>query len=195
MTILAGQTSATIDVAVLDDSLLETSETVTVQLASISSGDADVSIGAADSATVVIADDDSTTVNIAATTASASEPNTDGQFTVTLANASSTDTTISYSVGGDAVEGTDFANLSGSVTILAGQTSATIDIAVLDDSILESTESVTVTLDDVTAGDPSISLGTSITATVTITDDDSGEVTVVASDATCLLYTSDAADE
>ena len=184
VTILAGQTSATIDVAVLDDSLLETSETVTVQLASISSGDADVSIGAADSATVVIADDDSTTVNIAATTASASEPNTDGQFTVTLANASSTDTTISYSVGGDAVEGTDFANLSGSVTILAGQTSATIDIAVLDDSILESTESVTVTLDDVTAGDPSISLGTSITATVTITDDDSGEVTVVASDAT-----------
>ena len=184
VTILAGQTSATIDVAVLDDSLLETSETVTVQLASISSGDADVSIGAADSATVVIADDDSTTVNIAATTASASEPNTDGQFTVTLANASSTDTTISYSVGGDAVEGTDFANLSGSVTILAGQTSATIDIAVLDDSILESTESVTVTLDDVTTGDPSISLGTSITATVTITDDDSGEVTVVASDAT-----------
>ena len=60
-------------------------------------------------------------MSIAATTP-ASEPATDGQFTVTMTNASATDTTLSYTVTGSATPGAlnDYTTLTGTVTILAG---------------------------------------------------------------------------
>ena len=74
------------------------------------------------SAQVDIADNDAATVTIAATDATAAEPADDGRFTVTLSQASATDTVIDYSITGTAANGTDFALLSGQVTILAGAT-------------------------------------------------------------------------
>ncbi|WP_233215462.1 beta strand repeat-containing protein [Rhodopirellula bahusiensis] len=187
VTISAGDTTATIDVAVLDDMILEDNETVTVTLDAITAGDTDISVGAANSDTVTISDDDTAEVTIAATTASASEPSTDGQFTVALSKASDTDTVISYTVTGDANTGTignnDYTPLSGTVTILAGDTTATIDVAVLDDMILEDNETVTVTLDAITAGDTDISVGAANSDTVTISDDDTAEVTIAATTA------------
>ena len=73
-------------------------------------------------------------------------------FTVTLSAASSTDTTVSYTVVGTATLGSDYTALSGSVTILAGATSATITVPVLDDALVEGTETVVVTLASITAG-------------------------------------------
>ncbi|MCF6801119.1 hypothetical protein L3V81_02910, partial [Thiotrichales bacterium 19S3-11] len=186
VTILAGATTATIDVSVIDESLLEDNETVVVTLDSITSGDADISIGALNSDTVTIADDDTAEVTIAATTASATEPGgvgNDGQFTVTLSNPSDTDTVISYSVTGDATAGSDYTALTGSVTILAGATTATIDVSVIDESLLEDNETVVVTLDSITSGDADISIGASDNATVTINDDDLAEVTIAATTA------------
>ncbi|MCF6803127.1 hypothetical protein L3V81_13195, partial [Thiotrichales bacterium 19S3-11] len=186
VTILAGATTATIDVSVIDESLLEDNETVVVTLDSITSGDADISIGALNSDTVTIADDDTAEVTIAATTANATEPGgvgNDGQFTVTLSNPSDTDTVISYSVTGDATAGSDYTPLIGSVTILAGATTATIDISVLDDFQLEDNETVVVTLDSITSGDADISIGASNSDTVTIADDDTAEVTIAATTA------------
>ena len=191
VTILAGNNSALIDLAVIDDTILEDNESVTLTLASITSGDADISIGAADTATVTISDDDTAVVTIAANDASASEPGDDGQFTVSISSPSDTDTVVAYAIGGDATSGDDFTPLTGTVTILAGQTSATIDVTVIDDSILEDAENVTVTLEAITSGDSDISLGLGATATVTISDNDTAEVTIAANDASaCLLYTS-----
>ena len=66
---------------------------------------------------------------IAANDADASETGPDnGQYTVTLSKASSTDTTIAYTVTGTAASGDDFTPLSGSVTITAGNTTAAIDL-------------------------------------------------------------------
>ncbi|WP_236615673.1 beta strand repeat-containing protein [Rhodopirellula europaea] len=182
VTILAGDTTATIDVAVLDDMILEDNETVTVTLDAITAGDTDISVGAANSDTVTISDDDTAEVTIAATTASASEPSTDGQFTVTIDKASDTDTVISYTVTGDANTGTigntDYTPLSGTVTILAGDTTATIDVEVLDDSVVEGSESVIVTLDAITAGDADISIGAANSDTVTISDEDTASVSI-----------------
>ncbi|MBO6577408.1 MAG: Ig-like domain-containing protein, partial [Rhodothermales bacterium] len=143
-----------------------------VTLASVTSGDANISLGTTTSDTVTISDDDAATVTISATDASASEPSDDGQFTVSLSKASDTDTVVSYTVGGDASAGVDYATLNGSVTILAGQTSATIAVDVSDDNVLEDDETVTVTLASVTSGDANISLGTTTSDTVTISDDD-----------------------
>ncbi|MEM9008347.1 MAG: Calx-beta domain-containing protein, partial [Cyanobacteria bacterium P01_F01_bin.86] len=158
VTIPAGETSATLDVAVLDDTFLESTETVDITLTGVASGDANVAIDAiASSASLNLADDDSATVSIATTT-EAAEPLTNGAFTVTLSQATETDTVIAYTVAGDALAGTDYTALSGEVTILAGQTTATIDVDVLDDTTLESAETVEVTLTSITSGNENITV-------------------------------------
>ena len=113
---------------VLDENLLEDNETVTVTLTGIFSGDTNISLGTILSDTVTIADNDSAKVSIKANDATAAEPGDHGQFTVTLTNPSDTDTVISYTVGGDATPGSDYTTLTGSVTILANATTATIDV-------------------------------------------------------------------
>ena len=182
VTILANATTATIDVSVLDENLLEDNESVTVTLTGISSGDADISLGATISDTVTIADDDAALVTIAANDPSASEPADGGQFTVTLSNPSDTDTVVSYSISGDATPGSDYAALTGTVTVLANTTTATIDVSVLDENLLEDDETVTVTLTGIAASDADVSLGSTVSASVTITDNDAALVTVAAND-------------
>ena len=176
-TIVAGQTTAVIDVAVLDDSIFEGNETVEVTLLGIASGEAGISVGSANTATVNIVDDElGQTVSI--TAIDGSEGGTDGQFTVTLSSPSSTNTLISLSVGGTASGGVDYASLPFIVTIGAGQTTATIDVAVLDDLIVEGNETVEVTLVGIVSGDSGISVGSANTATVVITDNDVVETPV-----------------
>ncbi|MEM7633875.1 MAG: hypothetical protein AAF299_04905, partial [Pseudomonadota bacterium] len=71
------------------------------------------------------------TVTIANTT-DGTEPGTDGVLTVSQSVVSPTNTVIAYSVGGSATPGSDYTALSGTITILAGQLTATIDVEVLD---------------------------------------------------------------
>ena len=173
VTVVAGQTSATINVPVLTDSIVEGNETVIVTLTGVTSGTASLSATpSALTATNSIIDDDTAVVSIANTTNGA-EPSTNGVMTVSLSNASSTNTVIAYSVAGTATSGTDYTALSGTVTAVAGQTSATINVPVLDDSIVEGSETLAVTLTSVTSGTASLS-GTpsALMATNTITDND-----------------------
>ncbi len=186
VTILAGSTSALIDVVTVDNAILEDNETVIVTLTG--TDDSDVSIDTAlgaNTATVTIADDDTATVSIVANDSAASEPNDNGQFTVTMSAASDKDTVINYSVTGTAGSGSDFTALSGSVTILAGATSALIDVATVDNSILEDDETVIVTLTGTDDSDVSIDTAPGAnTATVTIADDDTTTVAITANDPT-----------
>lgn len=108
-----------------------------------------------------------------ANTTDGQEPGTDGLFTVTQASAGVTDTVLSYTVSGTATAGTDYTALSGSVTIAAGDTTATISVPVIDDLETEGDETVIVTLTAVTSGFATFS-GT-ISATSTIVDDE-GEI-------------------
>ena len=112
------------------------------------------------------------TVTIVASDPTAGEPANNGQFTVTLSAVSETDTVISYTVSGSATPGSDYTALSGTVTILAGNTTALIDVSVTDDSEIEEPETVIVTLQIITSGIPGISIGTPNSATVTISSDD-----------------------
>ncbi|MDJ0852853.1 MAG: Ig-like domain-containing protein [Myxococcota bacterium] len=169
--IAPGALSATIDVTVIDDLEIEGAETVVVTLTGVS-GDADVALGTADSATVTIADDDvANEVTIEATT-DASEPATNGQFTVSLGAAATTDTVIGLTVSGTATADSDYTALATSVTILQGETSALIDVAVLDDLLNEGTEDVLVTLDSITEGDANVVIGAANSAAINILDDE-----------------------
>ncbi|MDY0102090.1 MAG: Calx-beta domain-containing protein, partial [Lentimicrobium sp.] len=179
VTIPAGSTSVTIPVMVIDNLIMESTETVIATLTAITSGDANTSIDTDnDEATVNITDNDAATVSITANDPSASEPSNNGQYTVTMTHASDTDTEISYIVSGTATAGSDYNTLSGTVIIPAGSTSATIDVIVNDDNILESSETVIATLSAITSGNPNITVGTPVAATVTITDNDAASLSI-----------------
>ncbi|MBI5757591.1 MAG: autotransporter-associated beta strand repeat-containing protein, partial [Planctomycetales bacterium] len=181
VTILAGNTTADIPVTVLTDAIVEGTETVIVTLTGFTSGDPDITLDpvvANRTATVSITDNDTATVSIAnfANGAEAATP-TNGTFRVTQTAVSSTNTVVTYSVGGasTATPGSDYTTLSGSVTILAGDTTADITVSVLDDPTVEATETVIVTLTLISAGDPDITLDATpanLTATVNIIDND-----------------------
>src|SRR2546422_989860 len=91
-------------------------------------------------ATGIINNKDSATVSIY--DASTVTEGGDLIFTVTLSAPSSTDTTISYSFGGTATGGSDYTNTTTSVTIAAGETTATITVPTTDDGLVEDSESV-----------------------------------------------------
>ena len=172
VTILAGQTTADIDVAVLDDTLVEGSESVVVTLGSITSSNPGISIdSAAGTATVTIADDDTATVSLA-NAGDAAEPGTSGKFTVTQ-RPPAPPTRWSATRSAAPRPRADYTTLSGTVTILAGQTTADIDVAVLDDTLVEGSENAAVTLGSTTSSNPGISIDTAAgTATVTIADNE-----------------------
>lgn len=168
-TIDAGASSATITVTVLDDSLVEGTETVVVSLAA----GAAYTVGVPDSAAIVIADNDVPpgfpTVTVLATDPEAAESGLQtGSFTVARTGDATGELTISYSVGGTATAGSDYAALSGTITIPAGSSTASIAVVPVDDAAVEEPETVTVTL----AAAPAYTVGADSTATVTITSDD-----------------------
>ena len=174
VTIPTGNLSAPIDVMVLDDSEIEGSENVIITLDSITAGDSDVLLSPTnDSATVTIADDDNGTEVSIASSQNASEPDNNGQFNVSLSEIATTDTVVTYTVTGTATPNEDYTALSETVTISAGELFAPIDVTVLDDSEIEGSENVTITLDSITAGDSDVLLSpTNDSATVTIADND-----------------------
>ncbi|MDJ1184094.1 S8 family serine peptidase [Roseofilum casamattae] len=89
-------------------------------------------------------------------------------FTVTRTGNTAAALTVNYTTSGTATNGTDYQALSGTVTIPAGQTTATIIVTPNDDVVQEAQENVTLTLNNSAAylvGSPNI-------ATATIYDND-----------------------
>ena len=149
MTILATQTTATIDVAgIVDDALVEGDETIVVTLTGTDNPSITVAAGPNNAATVNVLDNNAAEVSIAATTDADEAGPVDGQFTVTQTAASGSDTVVTYTVAGSATAGgVDYATLSGSVTVPAGDLTATIDVTgIVTDDLVEGTETVSVTL-------------------------------------------------
>ena len=67
-------------------------------------------------------------------------------FAVTRIGDTTAALTVNYTVGGTATPGADFTLLPGSVVIPAGAASALVEVTVLPDTVLESAETVTLTL-------------------------------------------------
>jgi Calx-beta domain/Domain of unknown function DUF11 len=175
VTIPAGSTTATITIPVINDAIVETNETVIVTLTAITSGP-NTSVGTPNAATNTIADNDAATVTIANTTNGSETGPTNGVMTLTQTAVSATNTVIAYSVSGTATPGSDYTALSGTVTIPAGSTTATISFPVVNDVLVEGSETVIVTLTGVTSG--LATLGATLVATNTIADNDAPSVTI-----------------
>ncbi|XWK89532.1 MAG: esterase-like activity of phytase family protein [Phormidium sp.] len=109
------------------------------------------------------------TVTIAATDPNAAEAGLDaGTFRITRTGSSTNALTVNYTVGGTATNGTDYHNLTGTATIAAGQSFVDVTITPVDDTAVEGSENVTLTL----AANANYILGANTTATVTIADND-----------------------
>ena len=89
-------------------------------------------------------------------------------YTVTLSAAATVPTTMNYSVGGTATSGSDYAAVSGSVTIPTGSTTGTITVNPTADTAVEPDETVTV---DLLAGS-GYTPGAPTSASGTISNDD-----------------------
>ncbi len=170
LTFSAGDTSKDIDVSVTGDGLNEPNETVVVTLSSATNATISGATG-----TGTITDDDSQPVaSMSAATASVGESDGTKDLTVSLSAASGKQVTVPYTVssesGDTATATTDYTSVStGSLTIAAGNSSGTITVTVVPDTLDEDDETFTVTL-----GTPTnAALGTTTRTVVTITDDDS----------------------
>lgn len=105
------------------------------------------------------------TVNFTATDAQASEDGAAAQFVVERTGNTSLPLVVNYSIAGNASNGSDYENLSGTVAFEANATYATIPIIPIRDYNAEGEETVQISL---TVGD--YELGAEQTATATISD-------------------------
>ncbi|QDU72836.1 Calx-beta domain-containing protein [Mucisphaera calidilacus] len=173
VTIPDGDATVTIDVDAINDSLVENDETVTVTLLRSNA----YSLGDDTDATVTIADNEPV-INIAANDNAAEEAGDAGQFTVTRTGSTVADVEVLIRVTGTARNGTDYTAIERTVTILDGDATATIDVAPIQDDLVEGDETVTVTV----LRSNAYTLGDDTDATVTIADDEP-TVTITANDA------------
>jgi hypothetical protein len=177
-TIPAGQASLTVNVAAVNDSLQEGPETVKLQLSV-----GDYQVRSSGVAILTIADDDSTlpVVSAAATDFYASEtPGDNGTFAISRTGSTAAALNVAVAWSGTAANGTDYTSLPTTVQIPAGQSSTTLTLTAINESLVEGLEDATLTLSNNAAY---IRDTSAQSATVTITDDDVPVVSVTASDA------------
>ena len=127
------------------------------------------------------------TVGITATDANAAETlgtqtANNGTFTITRTGSTVAALTVSLAVTGTATNGSDYNRLPTTVTIPVGQTSTTLTLTPIDDTLTEGNETATITLSNSSAD---IVDATKTSGTVTIADNDRVLpcVSIVASDA------------
>ncbi|HEY6511973.1 MAG TPA: tandem-95 repeat protein [Burkholderiaceae bacterium] len=178
VTIPAGASSATFDIATLDDALADSGETLVVGVASVSGGSFEnlVVSGSANSVTTTISDEaapDTVLVSLSGP-GSVVEGATTTAYTVSLGQPAQTAVTVNLAYGGSATGGgTDYTGVL-AVTIPAGATSATFTLPTTNDTIDEADETVVVSLGSISGGgfEAIAAHPTNNSVTTTITDND-----------------------
>ena len=177
-TIAAGATTVDVLVSPVDDALAEGAESVILTLAP---GGVAYNIGATSTHTIWLRDDELPRISAVASDAAASETGGDtGTFTLSASPAPSTDLTVTYTLGGSAVNGLDYEPLASSVVIPAGQTTVTVVVSPVDDPFGEGAETVTLILNQGSG----YSVATTSAMTVTIAASDKPVAMVHAYDPT-----------
>ena len=184
-TILAGQTSTTINVLVQGDTTVEQNETFQLALANPVSANATLVLGAVAATSTIINDDVPITLSLSGPVAGTIEGNagtTTHTFTASLSRASVSNTTFSYAVTGNGVNPANAADFSNGVlptgtgTILAGQTSATINVLVQGDTTFEHNETFQLTLSNPVSANATLVLGAVAATSIIVNDDIQGQV-------------------
>lgn len=176
LTIAAGATSGTVQVAINGDTTYESDETFTLKLSSATN--ATVSTTKASVTTTITNDDTAVTPTVSLTGSSTITEGRSGTtyatYTVSLSNATSTSVKVVYATRNvTATAASDYGRTTGTVTIAAGATSATIKVPVYGDTRYESNETFKLALSSATNATLSTSKKT---VTTTIRNDDSARM-------------------
>jgi hypothetical protein len=167
LTFAPGETTKTVSVTIANDGADELNETFTVNL----SGAVNASISDAQGIATIV-DDDGPTISINNPAPPAPAAGTESgnvTFTVSLSAASPQAITVQFATAPEtATAGSDYATQSGTLTIPAGQASATIPVPILPDNVDEPNETFFVNLANPTNATIADSQGQG-----TIVDDDS----------------------
>jgi hypothetical protein len=171
----AGQTTAVVTFNALDDAEVETNETVSLTLLA----NAAYSLNSSSNATVTILDDDPVTVTVIASDNLASEnAGNSGTVVFNRIGSMAANLVVNYAMVGTAVNGSDYAMLSGSVTILAGRPSVSLTISPMNDALVEGDETAVVQI----LASPAYNVGNPGSATVLIQDNEISTIALTASD-------------
>ena len=179
-TIAAGSTSTSVSIDLLNNNASETAEAFTLRLDSARLATTGPTLAITDAiGTGNIADDE--VPPTAAVTDGAPNPQREGatahvSFMIALSAPAAEDVILTYStVNGTAAAGSDFVRVvNGQVTIVAGSTSTTVLIDVLNDSVVENPEAFTLRLDSARLAASGTALAIIDTeGTGSIADDDS----------------------
>jgi hypothetical protein len=125
-------------------------------------------------------------VTVVANDAVAGEPANNGQYTLTRTGSTTSDLTVNIAMSGTATNGVDYTPIPTTVTFAAGSSTALVNLNVINDTLVEGTETATLTVLGGSGYTPG-SLGNksgsaeskgnvtpSSSATVSIADDDTG---------------------
>ncbi|MCB1633228.1 MAG: hypothetical protein KDI51_01495, partial [Xanthomonadales bacterium] len=117
-----------------------------------------------------------TPVNLSVSATSGSEAGATAiTVTATLDSAVAENQSVNLQTSGSATLGSDYSLSSSQISIPAGATSGSVTLTIINDAVLEGPETATLTLTNPSA---LLSLGSSITQSVTITDDDSASLSI-----------------
>ncbi|MBX3712347.1 MAG: putative Ig domain-containing protein [Lysobacter sp.] len=171
VTIPAGATTATIIIDPTVDGTVEADETVILTVAAGTG----YTVGAPASATGTILNDDVPSATISVSPAAVAEDGAPNLvYTVTLNQAAFAATTVNYTIGGTATNGTDYATIASPLVIPAGNTTGTITVNPTADATIEADETVILTL----AAGAGYTVGVPNSATGTILNDDLPNLTI-----------------
>ncbi len=168
VTFLNGETSKNIEISLLNDDVFEPDETFTIGLLGTNGVG---QVGTPRTATVTIVDDDSpSTVSFLQPTYSVTENGGNASITVQRSGNLAKPATVNFATSnGTAIASSDYTATSGTLSFAAGETTKTISIPIINDTLIESSETLNIALSNpgrwTTIGSPS-------TATLTIVDND-----------------------
>ncbi len=169
ITIPNGQTTGSATFTVVDDVLVEGSETAVLTISSPSAG---ITLGSTTTQNLTIADNESgSAVNLSVSSNAGSEANTTAiTVTAIAASAVTGNQTVALGVSGAGITASDYYLTNSTIAIASGQTSGSVTFIVADDTIAEGAETAVLTLGATSSG---LTLGSTIAQNITIANNDS----------------------
>ncbi len=164
LTIPAGSTTATTTVTTQNDLISEGTETVIIDIGSVSGGDSAVEASPAQQPTISITDDEANpSVTLSTSTNSLNETGAgdNATLTVTMNPVASSATTVTLALSGTATGGgSDYSIDNTVLTIAAGVATATATIRAQDDPYYDDGETIIVDINSVSGGNSATESGT-----------------------------------
>jgi len=170
ITIPSGQTTGSVTFTVVNDALVEVTETAILTISNPSAG---IALGGTTTQNITITDDDAVfpIVNLSVSNTAGLEANTTAiTVTATASSAVSGNQTVNLGVIGTNITAGDFYLTNNIITIPSGQTTGSVTFIVADDAIAEATETATLTIGTPSTG---IMLGSTTSQNITITNNNS----------------------